>query len=306
MSWLPAPAKINLHLDITGRNAQGYHLLDTSFVYVDACDRLHVEAADTLRVTCSEPALEGENNLVFRVLAAMRQAYGVDAGLAVHIEKHLPAEAGLGGGSSDAATAMLAANKLWGLNLESAELARLGAPLGADIPCFLFGVSSLAEGIGDKLTPLVLPTGEQHVVLAHPGVGLSTAAVFERFDELHALAPGELTPPEAKATMRAGWRGSAEQLLLQGHNALEAVSVELCSELGRLLAAMRRETPTSRMSGSGTACVAFCGSAAQAEELAGQLTTQGLAAWVHTGKLLPRHPLHGSGMQPVDWGVAKR
>jgi len=144
MLELPAPAKINLHLLITGRDARGFHLLDTSFAYVDAADVLHVGIADDIRVTCSDPRLNGEDNLVHRVLHALRERFDpqpgshVRRGLHVHIDKHLPSQAGLGGGSSDAATALLAANRLWGLNLDSAALIDFASPYGADIPCFLF------------------------------------------------------------------------------------------------------------------------------------------------------------------------
>lgn len=311
MTEFPAPAKINLHLHVTGRTARGYHLLDTSFAFVDACDILHIAPAPELHVSCSDAMLNGENNLVFRVLQALRDRYRIPDGLHVLVEKHLPAQAGLGGGSSDAATALIAANNLWGLGLESRELSLFAAPFGADIPCFLFGSSSLAQGTGDRLAPLQLPAIDQHVVLAHPGPGLSTAEVFERFDLLHdeqpaASTPAELTTMGAKVTIPASWRDGAAQQLPLGENMLENISASMCPELASLLAEMRRIQPSSWMSGSGTACVALCDSAAQAEDLAGHLASDGFAAWTHAGSLLPRHPLHDSGMQPSDWGVAKR
>ncbi|PIS19467.1 MAG: 4-(cytidine 5'-diphospho)-2-C-methyl-D-erythritol kinase [Zetaproteobacteria bacterium CG12_big_fil_rev_8_21_14_0_65_55_1124] len=311
MHKLQAPAKINLHLHITGLTKQGYHLLDTSFAYVDVCDILHIDTAPDLQVSCSDPALNGEHNLVFRVLQALRAEYSVAQGLHVHVEKNLPAQAGLGGGSSDAATALMAANRLWGLHLTSSELTRFATPFGADIPCFLFGGASIAHGIGERLAPLELAPEDQYVVLAHPGVGLSTAAVFTYFDEGHGMAPGQLPPAEltplgVKATMRAGLKGGAEESLPLGENVLETVSLQMCPELARMLAAMKQEQPSSWMSGSGTACVSLCDSAAQAEEMAERLAAGGLAAWTHAGKLLAQHPLHNSGMQPADWGVAKR
>ena len=306
MLELPAPAKINLHLHITGLTKRGYHLLDTSFAYVDVGDILHIHTSANLQVSCSDPALNGEHNLVFRVLQALRSQFSVSHGLHVHVEKRLPAQAGLGGGSSDAATALMAASHLWGLGLDSHELSTFAAPFGADIPCFLFGSASLAQGIGEQLSPLQLPEEIQHVVLAHPGTGLSTAEVFARFDQAHGMHPGQLTPPGAKANMRAGFRGATAEQLPLGENMLEDVSVAMCSQLGDMLEFMRREQASSWMSGSGTACVAFCESAGQAKQLTGRLAAEGLAAWVHTGTLLARHPLHDSGMQPADWGVAKR
>ena len=311
MYELQAPAKINLHLHITGLTEQGYHLLDTSFAYVDVCDTLQIDTAPDLHVSCSDPVLSGEHNLVFRVLQALRTQYSVAQGLHVHISKNLPAQAGLGGGSSDAATALMAANHLWGLHLSSSELAEFATPFGADIPCFLFGAASMAHGIGEKLAPLDIPCEIKHIVLAHPGVGLSTVTVFERFDEVHGMVPGQLTPTQlttigAKATMRAGLTAGAAQALPLGENMLEDVSLKMCPELARLLAEMRQEVPASWMSGSGTACISLCESAGQAEKLEGHLVANQFATWTHAGKLLVRHPLFNSSMQPADWGVAKR
>lgn len=315
MLELPAPAKINLHLLITGRDARGYHLLDTSFAYVDAGDVLHIETADDIRVTCSDPRLNGEDNLVYRVLHALRERFdprpGPDIrhGLHVHVDKHLPSQAGLGGGSSDAATALLAANHLWRLNLDSAGLIEFAAPYGADIPCFLFGRASLAAGIGEQLRPLPLPGNLPPVVLAHPGVGLSTAGVFAHFDAAHNLQAGQLTPQGAGATMRAGLKAAPGKLadlsVPLGENDLEEISGRMCPELARLLQGMSKMNGASWMSGSGTACVALCDDEAQAGMLARQLAEQHLATWTHAGKLLADHPLLGSHLQPDDWGVAK-
>lgn len=113
---LAAPAKINLYLRVGNRLAGGRHELETAFAYTGACDRLHFSASDSIRVSCSLPHLNGENNLVHRLLHAFSQVHGVRKGLAVHIDKQLPEQAGLGGGSSDAATALLAANRLWNIH----------------------------------------------------------------------------------------------------------------------------------------------------------------------------------------------
>ncbi len=309
MSRYPAPAKINLHLHITGRTAQGYHLLDTSFAYVDACDILHIAPAPQLHVSCSDPSLNGANNLVFQVLQALREKYRISGGLHVLIEKHLPAQAGLGGGSSDAATALIVANALWELGLSNQELCRFALHFGADIPCFLFGGASLAQGIGEHLSPLSLPVEEQHVVLAHPGEGLSTSEVFAHFDREYGLLPDRSMPAElasaqlttaqltqmgAKVTIPTAWRDGAVQRLPVGENMLEDISVSMCPELARLLSEMRSIQPSSWMSGSGTACVALCENADQAKSMAGHLAGAGLAAWTHAGKLLACHPLYDS------------
>jgi len=298
---LPAPAKINLHLAVTAVRADGYHELDTSFVYVDVADRLIVEPADELVVTCSARHLEGEQNLVYRVLAAMRPLRPDGPGLRVHVEKQLPEQAGLGGGSSDAATAMLAANRLWQLGLTRARLIDIGVRFGADIPAFLYGEASMAGGVGEVLAPLPqLPTAGA-LLLAHPGVGLSTATVFRAFDrqfELARAAEVALTPPQGGATMRRlspggdGWRWPV------GHNDLEPIASQLCPELAALLAALRTHSERVWMSGSGTACVALLDAPAEAEILAERLRQERLAVWTHTGQLLAEHPL-----QRIDIGA---
>ncbi len=295
---LPAPAKINLHLHVTGIRADGRHELDTSFAYVDVADRLTIRPDNDLHVACSDAHLEGESNLVWRVLTAMRKRYGVTEGLYVHVEKHLPEQAGLGGGSSDAATAITCANHLWGLNLPLNELIEFAAPYGADIPCFLFGRASLATSIGENLVELPTPLPDQHVILAHPGVGLSTAEVFARFD-----AGAQLTRHGAKDTMPArSSEPSPKQVFHLGVNDLEAVACSLCPELESLLTAMRKKTAKVWMSGSGSACVALVDDADTARRLAEQLQHAELAGWTHAGKLLAVHPL----METAYWGVAKR
>lgn len=295
---LLAPAKINLHLRVTGLRDDGRHTLDTSFAYVDLHDDLKVQLAPDLHVRCSYSHLEEQNNLVFQVLDAMRQRYTPANGLDVHVEKRIPEQAGLGGGSSDAATAMLAANHLWRLDLPISELIELATPYGADIPCFLYGQASLAAGIGDRLRPLPGPLPHQHIVLAHPGTGLSTAAVFHRFDE---VAGHQLTHTIRADTMPARpdrWKGMPFPV---GDNMLEPIACELCPGLVPLLAAMRRHVHRAWMSGSGTACVALLDDEGQAGKLAASLQQAGLAKWAYAGRLLATHPLK----DVAHWGVAK-
>jgi len=178
---LPAPAKINLHLHIRRLMHNGLHELDTSFAFTEAHDLLHFRPANSIEVSCSEAHLGGEHNLVHRVLTALQQRQQVNQGLCVHIDKQLPEQAGLGGGSSDAATALMYANKAWDCKLSQAQLIDFAAPFGADIPCFLYGRASLACGIGEKLIDYPNPLSEQTLLLAWPGSGLSTAAVFKHF-----------------------------------------------------------------------------------------------------------------------------
>jgi 4-diphosphocytidyl-2-C-methyl-D-erythritol kinase len=284
MNRFPAPAKINLHLKVTRTLDNGYHELDTSFVYVDVGDTLTITPSEELIVTCSESSLNGEKNLVYKVLHALQKQFGVQSGVTVHIDKALPHEAGLGGGSSDAATALMIANQTWGLNLSIDTLISFAAPFGADIPCFLFGQASLAHGVGEKLVeyPGAIPDGA--LLLAYPGAGLSTATVFNCYD--HALAGDTtLTHQVATDTIRAR---SGRPI---GENDLEACACYLSCEVERLLSQMRKLSETAWMSGSGSTCVALFKERQQAEEAAGMLQQQQLATWTHVGELLKEHPI---------------
>jgi len=284
MSNFPAPAKVNLHLKVTRTLPNGYHELDTSFAYVDVADALIIYPADELTVTCSVPHLSGENNLVYKVLNAFRKEHGLSLGLSVHIQKRLPDQAGLGGGSSDAATALLAANKLWNTKQSKQELISFATPFGADIPCFLFEQASLAAGVGEQLSkyPKDLPKG--FLLLAYPGVGLSTPDVFRCYDEQRDAATA-LTQHNGVDTIRA----NSDPTI--GDNDLEACACALSSEVDKLMKEMRNCSDMAWMSGSGSTCIAFFSSRKEAEERAKMLLNSKLATWTHVGKLLKKHPL---------------
>jgi len=284
----PAPAKINLYLKVTGRRNDGMHELDTAFAYVDIADRLAISPAAELTVSCSSAHLQGEKNLVYRVLAAMREAFSVSAGLKIHIEKHIPEQAGLGGGSSDAATAIMAANHIWRLERPADELIRFAVPFGADIPCFLFGRASMAGGIGDQLCeyPRALPDG--YFLLVCPGNGLSTAEVFRHFDARAEVRRSALTPGNGGDTIRGRPEPAAATL---GDNDLENSAAALSPQLARLLQRLRGEAAHAWMSGSGTTCVAQMETHAAAEMLSERLKQDGLAAWTHVGRLRREHPM---------------
>lgn len=305
-----APAKINLHLNITGILPDGRHALDTSFAFVDVCDTLHITASKQLSVDCSITSLSGEKNLVFQVLQALKEKYHVQQGLNVYIDKKLPAEAGLGGGSSDAASALLAANQRWELQLSKQELINFSASFGADIPCFLFGKASLATGIGEKLTPYPEAMPSSYICLARPTKGLSTKEVFQHFDKqekgLNLLLlkdnnkPSEtkiearklcekqspLTHQASADTMRAASQGKVSI----GENVLEESAIALLPEVGLLLQAMRQKANLAWMSGSGSTCIALCSTQQQAILLANDLQQKGFASWTHAGRLLNKHP----------------
>jgi len=294
-----APAKINLHLNITGILPDGRHELDTSFAFVDVYDSLSITSSKQLAVNCSIPSLSGEQNLVFQVLQALKEKYHVQQGLDVYIDKKLPAEAGLGGGSSDAASALLAANKIWNLQLSQQTLIDFSASFGADIPCFLFGKASLATGIGEKLMSYPGSLSNIYICLARPSHGLSTKSVFQHFDkqknkafhsqkEVNSHTPSQspLTHPISADTIRAASQGKTSI----GENVLEKSAIALLPEVGLLLQAMRHHVDLAWMSGSGSTCIALCSSQQQALELAKDLQQKSLATWTHAGRLLNKHP----------------
>jgi len=294
-----APAKINLHLDITGIRADGRHELHTSFAFVDSYDLLRISRSNALSVSCSIASLSGKKNLVFQVLHALKEKHHIKQGLDIHIEKKLPAEAGLGGGSSDAASALLVANQLWNLQLSQQALIDFSAPFGADIPCFLFGNASLATGIGEKLTPYPNPLSRTHICLARPAKGLSTKEVFQHFDRhnshaipsqkephIHTSSQSPLTHLASADTIRA----ASQEKATIGKNVLEKSAIALLPEVGLLLQVMRHHVDLAWMSGSGSTCIALCSTEQQALELAKYLQQQNLATWTHAGRLLDQHP----------------
>ncbi|MDP1929925.1 MAG: 4-(cytidine 5'-diphospho)-2-C-methyl-D-erythritol kinase [Gammaproteobacteria bacterium] len=180
---LKSPAKLNLFLHITGRRADGYHELQTLFQIIDYCDVLHVvttdstdEQKDALILQCDNPALTGDDNLILRAARALRNHTGCTSGASITLEKHIPMGAGLGGGSSNAATTLVALNQLWRTGLDVAALCDIGVRLGADVPLFVRGESAWAEGIGEILTPVDLPPKIYAVIT--PNCHVSTEAIF--------------------------------------------------------------------------------------------------------------------------------
>ncbi|MCP4996272.1 MAG: 4-(cytidine 5'-diphospho)-2-C-methyl-D-erythritol kinase [Gammaproteobacteria bacterium] len=177
LSW-PAPAKLNLMLRITGQRADGYHLLQTVFQFIDLCDRLHFKLRDDGLVLRGNdlPGVPASEDLVVRAAKALQHRFDVKLGIAIEIEKSLPMGGGLGGGSSDAATTLVALNRIWGVNATLDELAEIGLTLGADVPVFIRGEAAWAEGVGEKLLPVTLP--EPWYLLVNPACHVSTADVF--------------------------------------------------------------------------------------------------------------------------------
>ena len=270
-----APAKINLWLRVLGRRADGYHELDTAFAFLDWADALAFAPAERLQVHCNVPALSGEENLVYRVLAAFARELGIVPRLRVDIEKRLPVRAGVGGGSSDAATALLAANLLWRAHWPRARLIAFAKDFGADIPIFLFGRAARAQGIGEKLAPITLPRA--WVAVALPDCEpLSTRAVFAEWDA--GVRTPRLQPSQA-----------TDSLAALGANELEAAACAMRPALGALLAFARAHGLRAWMTGSGFAIVSWARTRAEAEKAAQVLMQQ--ATFVRVARVAAVHPL---------------
>ncbi len=185
----PAPAKLNLFLNIVGRRADGYHLLQTIFQILDWGDTIRIRPrldGQMVRIGGLESVLP-ENDLAIRAATLLRDQAKKSFGAEIQIVKRIPAGAGLGGGSSDAATVLVALNEIWNLGFTEDDLAGLGESLGADVPLFVRGHSAFAEGIGEKLTAISLP--ERHFVIVDPGVHASTAELFQAAELTRNSAP---------------------------------------------------------------------------------------------------------------------
>ncbi len=174
----PAPAKLNLMLRITGRRADGYHLLQTVFQFIDLCDWLtfHLSAEGRVCLKQAIPGVPESTDLTIRAARLLKEESGCQEGVCIEVEKNLPMGGGLGGGSSDAATTLLVLNKLWKINYSQEKLMQLGLQLGADVPIFIYGFSAWAEGVGEKLAKISLP--EQWVVVIKPNCHVDTGRVF--------------------------------------------------------------------------------------------------------------------------------
>ena len=282
---LPAPAKINLFLHVTGRRADGYHLLETVFRFVDLTDRIGLSLRADGRITRAGGLAEvaPQDDLVVRAAAALKRETGCRQGVAIKLAKRIPVGAGLGGGSSDAATVLLGLNRLWQLGLDRKQLMAIGVGLGADVPVFVNGHNAYATGIGEELTPVALP--DQWFVLAMPPVSVGTASVFGAPDLTRNTEPITL----------AGFSGRTFEhrpAALFGRNDLESVvfarqplvrevhrlldqAVTVVSERrpdGRAAADVKsvRRVPVRRvrMTGSGACIFAVAESESEAREIA--------------------------------------
>ena len=277
VSVWPAPAKINLFLHVVGRRADGYHLLETLFQFVDLGDELRFTPRKDgeIRLLTPLPGVAPEQDLCVRAARALQAHTGCRAGADIEVVKRIPMGGGLGGGSSDAATTLIALNRLWNLRLSRERLMSLGLQLGADVPVFVFGENAFAEGVGERLQAMTLPPA-WYVVL-FPPVHVPTAEIF---------AQPELTRDTVSLKMRA----LSERLEWndpQLHNDLQAVVCKRYPEVARYLEALAALAP-AMMTGSG-ACVFAGFSGKDAAEAALRQLPQDMRGVVVQG--LMRHPL---------------
>lgn len=249
----PAPAKLNLFLHVTGRRADGYHTLQTVFQFLDFGDSLFfVPRGDGVIRSSGVSKIPEDQDLVIRAARALQSASGVGLGADISVTKRIPMGGGLGGGSSDAATTLVALNRLWNLGLTTDELSTIGLKLGADVPVFVRGLASWAEGVGEHLRPLNLP--EPHYLVVTPSVAVSTGEIFN--------AP-ELPRATEPITAEAFLGG-------EGHNDCEAVTCARYPQVQEALDLLRQFGP-ARMSGTGSSVFLACPSRAEARGLQDQV-----------------------------------
>ncbi|HTP70573.1 MAG TPA: 4-(cytidine 5'-diphospho)-2-C-methyl-D-erythritol kinase [Burkholderiaceae bacterium] len=249
---LAAPAKINLFLHVVGRRADGYHLLQSAFVLIDWADTLHVERrSDAMLRRHDLTTTLPEDDLCLRAARALQRASATPLGADVSIEKRVPAGAGLGGGSSDAATTLLALNRLWDLRWPLERLAELALTLGADVPFFVRGRNAFVQGVGEQVTPIEAP--RLWLAVVKPSASLATAAIFS------SPALERATPPVILADFLADTTLSDCAHEGYGRNDLQPVAQRECAEVGQAAQWLRQRFGNSRMSGSGSAVFARAG-----------------------------------------------
>jgi 4-diphosphocytidyl-2-C-methyl-D-erythritol kinase len=271
---LPAPAKINTFLHIVGRRDDGYHLLESVMVFVSLADTVELTLREDGLVRLLDPpgGITEHNDLACRAARALQKETNTSFGVNIRLHKRIPQGAGLGGGSSDAATTLLGLNRLWKLDLSRERLMQIGLALGADVPFFVFGRAALVRGIGEQLTPVTAP--RMQLVLAHPGVGIATANAFAH----PALIRN--TKPARRALFNWAYGENNIQI---GSEAIEPLAHKISDY-------MQKSWRNVRMTGSGSAYFALMPDFSSAQAGSHSLRAEGYAAWaVHSSE---RHPLH--------------
>ncbi|MHB1358106.1 MAG: 4-(cytidine 5'-diphospho)-2-C-methyl-D-erythritol kinase [Rhodocyclaceae bacterium] len=272
----PAPAKLNLFLHVIGRRADGYHLLQTVFRFIDLADTLRFEPRSDGRIVLATPTpgVPPEQDLVVRAAQALKVGAGnaakcVASGVTIHLKKHIPMGSGLGGGSSDAATTLIALNHLWGCGLSKERLQAIGLTLGADVPIFIHGRNCFAEGIGEQFTAVAVP--EAWYLLTLPAVAVPTAEIFR--------SPG--LRRDTPAMKPADWQPGV------GHNDLQPAACALYSEVACHLDWLRH-LGDARMTGSGAGCFV---------EFRDEAAARAAHAWLPDS--MPGRVVRGLGVHPL-------
>jgi len=275
MFTFPAPAKLNLFLHVVGRRQDGYHLLQTVFRFLDFSDQLSFAVRPDGIVRLHNPiaGVPEEKDLCVRAAKLLQQKTGTTQGVDIFMQKQIPMGGGLGGGSSDAATTLLALNHLWKVNLNPEQLLELGLQLGADVPVFIFGQNAFAEGVGEKLAAIELPPAWYLVLV--PPAQVSTAEIFTSKELTRNTIPITIPPFSV-------W---------QGHNDLELVVCRAYPEVARCLEWLKRleNTTIAAMSGSG-ACVFAEFATERAARAAFEQIPDDMKGFVAKG--LDCHPMH--------------
>ncbi len=287
---VPAPAKLNLFLHIVGRRVDGYHLLQSPFVLIDWTDQLHFERRDDGLLARHDlgPALPADD-LCLRAARALQAASGTALGADISIHKHVPWGAGMGSGSSDAATTLLALNRLWGLHWPRDRLAALGLQLGADVPFFVGGQNALVEGVGEKLRPLLLPCARYAVL--KPAAAIATSVIFAhpalKRDTGAVILMGSLDEVQGPDHWAPGLEGSPRSF---GTNDLQIPAQQVCPDVAQAARWLEARFGNSRMTGSGSAVFARVGTEVPPNQV---FPRDGLPAdWVgRMCRSLTEHPL---------------
>lgn len=299
-----APAKLNLFLHVVGRRSDGYHLLQSVFVLIDWADVLHFELRDDSRLARHDlGAILPADDLCLRAARALQLQGGVACGVDISIDKRVPWGAGLGGGSSNAASVLLALNRLWGLDWPLSRLLTLGLTIGADVPFFLAGRNAFVEGVGDRLTPVTIPG--QWLAVLKPEAGLATSAVFAHpllIRDRQAVIVEGFSGTASQGTQFSvgqgleplGSDGSREIAGLLGgfgRNDLQGAAQAQCDDVARAAGMLEAIFGNSRMTGSGSAVFARAG--ADVEPMAAMPASLP-AGWVgRMCRSLEHHPLRG-------------
>jgi 4-diphosphocytidyl-2-C-methyl-D-erythritol kinase len=269
---VPAPAKVNLFLHVVGRRDDGYHLLESLFVLVDFADTLKLTLDRSGRIARANDVqgVPSADDLAVRAAESFKRACGTSQGVEIEVRKRIPMGAGLGGGSSDAASVLLALNRLWDVGMPREKLAALGAELGADVPFFVHGENAFVTGIGERVRPVSLP--RRWLALAMPATHVPTAAIF---------ASPQLTRSAASAKMSVFSES-------YGRNDLESVAASQYPRVAEAIAVLESIVPGARMSGSGASVFAACES-----EHAARLAVSALPETLSGRAVvtLARHPL---------------